>query len=65
LTRAAFEYAMQGIKVHMEPATPTRKLGTSGGVGVMWGPGVHLIGLAVSIVSGRACGVTLDIPSLP
>jgi hypothetical protein len=64
LQAAMQQLARQGIKAWLSEANPTPKLGTSGGVGVLWGPGTHLIGHPKTLVRGRATAAIFDIPLL-
>ena len=64
LQAAMQQLARQGIKAWLSEANATPKLGTSGGVGLLWGPGTHLIGHPQVIVPGRATAAIFDVPKL-
>jgi hypothetical protein len=64
LQAAMQQLPRQGIKAWLSEANPTPKLGTSGGVGLWWGPGTHLIGHPKTLVPGRATAAIFDIPVL-
>jgi hypothetical protein len=65
LQRALYSYAKMGVKAHLAPAVATRKGGTQGGTGFLWGPGTQMIGLPHNLEDGRACGAIFALPGAP
>jgi hypothetical protein len=64
LQNAMTQLARSGVKAWLAEALPTAKLGTSGGVGLLWGPGTHLLGHHRALVTGRAMAAVLSMPRM-